>query len=119
VVIATPVISHVELCTRSSSRASPTFVEKPLATSSAIADELIQLAAVQGRAPMCGHTFVCSPAVRAMKRMLEQRVLGHVYFVSSSRVNVGLHNATQASSGTSVRMTSDSAALAGRAAANG
>jgi predicted dehydrogenase len=40
---------------------------------------------------MCGHTFVYSPAVNAVKRMLDERVLGDVYFVSSSRVNLGLH----------------------------
>jgi predicted dehydrogenase len=91
VVIATPVCSHVDLCTRSLTAGKHTFVEKPLATSSALADELIEMAAVRGRALMCGHTFVYSPAVRAVKRMLEQRVLGNVYFVSSSRVNLGLH----------------------------
>jgi len=91
VVIATPVFSHVELCTRSLIAGKHTFVEKPLATSSALADQLIELAAVKGQALMCGHTFVYSPAVRAVKRMLDQRVLGDVYFVSSSRVNLGLH----------------------------
>lgn len=91
VVIATPVFSHVELCTRSLTAGKHTFVEKPLATSSALADELIRLAAVKGRALLCGHTFVYSPAVRAVKQMLDERVLGDVYFVSSSRVNLGLH----------------------------
>jgi predicted dehydrogenase len=40
---------------------------------------------------MCGHTFVYSPAVNAVRRMLDGGVLGDVYFVSSSRVNLGLH----------------------------
>src|SRR5438270_5769310 len=40
---------------------------------------------------MCGHTFVYSPPVRAIKRMLEAGTLGEVYFISSSRVNLGLH----------------------------
>jgi predicted dehydrogenase len=91
VIIATPVFSHVELCTRSLGAGKHTFVEKPLATSSALADELIRLADARGRALMCGHTFVYSPAVRAVKRMIDDRVLGDVYFVSSSRVNLGLH----------------------------
>ena len=55
VVIATPVFSHVELCTRSLIAGKHTFVEKPLATSSALADQLIELAAVKGQALMCGH----------------------------------------------------------------
>jgi predicted dehydrogenase len=40
---------------------------------------------------MCGHTFIYSPPVRAVKRMLEAGKLGDVYFISSSRVNLGLH----------------------------
>ena len=40
---------------------------------------------------MCGHTFVYSPPVRAVKGLLERRELGDVYFISSSRVNLGLH----------------------------
>ncbi len=40
---------------------------------------------------MCGHTFVYSPPVRAVKRLLESGTLGDIYFISSSRVNLGLH----------------------------
>jgi len=91
VVIATPVFTHVDLCTRSLWADKHTFVEKPLATSAALADELLRLARARDRVLMCGHTFVYSPAVNAVKRMLDERVLGDVYFISSSRVNLGLH----------------------------
>jgi predicted dehydrogenase len=91
VIIATPVFSHVELCSRSLRAGKHTFVEKPLATSTALADELQRLARASGRLLMCGHTFVYSPAVNAVRRMLEDDVLGEVYFISSSRVNLGLH----------------------------
>jgi predicted dehydrogenase len=40
---------------------------------------------------MCGHTFVYSPPVRAVKDLLERGALGEIYFISSSRVNLGLH----------------------------
>jgi predicted dehydrogenase len=40
---------------------------------------------------MCGHTLLYSPAVRAVRRMLETGALGTVYFISASRVNLGLH----------------------------
>ena len=91
VVIATPVYTHVELCTRSLAAGKHTFVEKPLATSAALAGELVDLAALHGRALMCGHTFIYSPAVRAVRLMLDAGALGDVYFISSSRVNLGLH----------------------------
>ena len=40
---------------------------------------------------MCGHTFLYSPPVRAVKEMLDDGELGDLYFISSSRVNLGLH----------------------------
>jgi predicted dehydrogenase len=91
VVVATPVYTHVELCTRALLAGKHVFVEKPLATSSDRADELIRLSEIQGRVLMCGHTFVYSPAVMAIKQMLAANALGDVYFISSSRVNLGLH----------------------------
>lgn len=91
VFIATPVFTHFDLAQASLRAGKHTFVEKPLAPSVALADELIALAAARERVLMCGHTFVYSPPVRALKRMLDAHALGDVYFISSSRVNLGLH----------------------------
>ena len=49
------------------------------------------LASDRDRTLMCGHTFIYSPPVRAVKRLIETRTLGDIYFISSSRVNLGLH----------------------------
>jgi predicted dehydrogenase len=91
VLVATPVYTHVELCTRALLAGKHVFVEKPLAMSSGLADELIRLSEIQGRFLMCGHTFIYSPAVMAIKQMLVAHALGDIYFISSSRVNLGLH----------------------------
>jgi predicted dehydrogenase len=91
VLIATPVYSHFELASAALRAGKHTFVEKPLASSSSEADELLDLAAQCGLALMCGYTFVYSPSVRAVKGILERGELGDVYFISSSRVNLGLH----------------------------
>ena len=91
VIIATPVFTHFELAAASLSAGKHTFVEKPLAPSAALADELIALSRHRDRVLMCGHTFVYSPPVRTVKRMLDERTLGNLYFISSSRVNLGLH----------------------------
>jgi predicted dehydrogenase len=90
-VIATPVFTHFDLASRGLRAGKHTFVEKPLAASSKQASMLLQLAAEEGKVLMCGHTFLYSPPVRAVKAMMEERDLGEVYFVSSSRVNLGLH----------------------------
>jgi predicted dehydrogenase len=91
IVIATPVFTHVELCTRSLLAGKHTFVEKPLATSSISAEDLVRLASIHERVLMCGQTFLYSPAVRGVKAMLDDGKLGEIFFISSSRVNLGLH----------------------------
>jgi predicted dehydrogenase len=91
VLVATPVYTHFDIARRSLEAGKHTFVEKPLAPSPDEADELIQLADVEGLLLMCGHTFLYSPSVRRVKELLERAELGEVYFASSSRVNLGLH----------------------------
>jgi predicted dehydrogenase len=66
-------------------------VEKPLASSTLLAEELVEMAAHAGLTLMCGHTFVYSPPVRVVKSLIGRRELGEIFFVSSSRVNLGLH----------------------------
>jgi predicted dehydrogenase len=91
VVIATPVFTHFDLASRALTAGKHVFVEKPMASSSAEATDLIELADQMDRALMCGHTFLYSPAVRAVKDLLRTGDLGEIYFISSSRVNLGLH----------------------------
>jgi predicted dehydrogenase len=91
VLIATPVFTHFELASRSLRAGKHTFVEKPLAPSAATADELIEIADEMDLMLMCGHTFVYSPPVRTVKELLRRNELGDIYFISSSRVNLGLH----------------------------
>ena len=91
VFIATPVFTHYDMAAASLAAGKHTFVEKPLAPSTALAEELVQLAEAHSRVLMCGHTFIYSPPVRRLKQLIDQRHLGDIYFVSSSRVNLGLH----------------------------
>jgi predicted dehydrogenase len=91
VIIATPVHTHYDLAAQALYAGKHTFVEKPLASSTELADELVRMASERDLTLMCGHTFIYSPPVRAVKRMLEAGKLGDVYFISSSRVNLGLH----------------------------
>jgi predicted dehydrogenase len=91
VLIATPVFTHFDLASAALRAGKHTFVEKPLAPSSAKASGLCDIAEEEGLVLMCGHTFVYSPPVRAVKAILEREELGEIFFVSSSRVNLGLH----------------------------
>jgi predicted dehydrogenase len=67
------------------------FVEKPLAASSAAAEDLIALADRLGLVLMPGHTFLYSPPVMMIRELIESGELGEIYFISTSRVNLGLH----------------------------
>jgi predicted dehydrogenase len=91
ILIATPVFTHFELAAAALRAGKHTFVEKPLAPTTAEAAELIELSESRDLRLMCGQTFLYSPPVRAVKRLIETRELGDIYFVSSSRVNLGLH----------------------------
>lgn len=91
VVIATPVATHHALATRSLKADKHTFVEKPLAFSVAACDDLADLAHARALQLMCGHTFLYSPAVCSVKSMLDRNELGDIFFISASRVNLGLH----------------------------
>lgn len=91
VFLATPVFTHYELALRCLQAGKHTFVEKPLAPTAEQAGELIQFAAEQELTLMCGHTFLYSPPVRLVKQLIDSGELGELYFISSSRVNLGLH----------------------------
>src|SRR5919108_889945 len=91
VALVTPVGTHAELATAALEAGKHVFVEKPLAGSSAEADALIRLADETELVLMPGHTFLYSPPVTLIKDLIESGELGDIYFISSSRVNLGIH----------------------------
>ena len=91
VVIATPVSTHHALAMAALQAGKHTFVEKPLAGSSAQVLELLEVADENGLVVMPGHTFLYSPSVTTIKNLIDSGELGEIYFISSSRVNLGLH----------------------------
>jgi predicted dehydrogenase len=91
IVIATPVSTHYELARAALTAGKHVFVEKPLARSAQQAVELAELSIELGLTLMPGHTFLYSPAVGAVRELIASGDLGEIYFVSMSRVNLGLH----------------------------
>ena len=70
------------------------FIEKPMATSSAECDELVQLAAERGLTLMVGHTFLYSAYVRRIKEIIARGDIGDIRYVSARRLNLGLFQRT-------------------------
>lgn len=91
VAIATPPHTHHALARRALEAGKHVLVEKPLATCAADAEDLIELAAQVDRVLMPGHTFVYSPPVNKVRELIQSGELGDVYFVTSSRMNLGLY----------------------------
>lgn len=91
VLVATPVSSHYAIAQAALLAGKSVFVEKPLTNSPAEAADLVETADRMGKVLMVGHTFVYSPPVRKIKRYMETGKLGEIYFISSSRVNLGIH----------------------------
>jgi protoporphyrinogen oxidase/predicted dehydrogenase len=91
VAIATPVSSHHALAMSALEAGKHAFVEKPLGASTEEVVELTGVAAANGLVLMPGHTFLYSPSVTTIKSVIDSGELGEIYFVSSSRVNLGLH----------------------------
>jgi predicted dehydrogenase len=91
IVISTPVGTHFELASAALNAGKHVFVEKPLAASVAEAAALIELAAEKDLLLMPGHTFLYSSPVNVIRNLIRSGELGSIYFVSMSRVNLGLH----------------------------
>lgn len=89
IIIATPVKTHYELGMAALQAGKHVFVEKPLASSVAQAEELASVARQQGKVLMTGHTFVYHSAVHYLKDLIESGELGQVRYIYSQRLNLG------------------------------
>jgi predicted dehydrogenase len=89
VVIATPTRTHYELARRALDAGLHTFVEKPLATTSKECIDLIERAEAGGCVLFVGHVFLYSAAVAKLKEIVSRGELGDIYYISSTRLNLG------------------------------
>lgn len=90
VTVITPVCTHFELAKSALENGKHVFVEKPFTATAAEAEELIELAARKGLRLMVDHTFLFTSAVRRIRQIIEEDVLGELYYYDSTRVNLGL-----------------------------
>ncbi len=89
VVLATPVPSHAALAVRVALAGKHCFVEKPLATTAADAEQAVAAAEQAGRILMVGHLLEYHPAVERLKELLDEGQLGGLYYVYGNRLNLG------------------------------
>jgi predicted dehydrogenase len=89
VLVATPPRTHHALAGAALDAGKHVLVEKPLARTTAEAIDLIETAERRGLVLMPGHTFLYSPPVNKVRELMHEDALGEVYFVTSSRMNLG------------------------------
>jgi predicted dehydrogenase len=90
VAIATPISTHYALADAALAAGKHVLLAKPLASSSAEADALLNFAREEGLTLMVDHTFVYTGVVRKMRELMDEGALGELYYFDSVRVNLGL-----------------------------
>jgi len=89
VVVATPSSTHHALVKEALASGRDVLCEKPLATSTAEAKELAELAKQHSRILMVGHTFLFNPGILKLKSLLDDEVAGKTYYMHAVRTNLG------------------------------
>jgi len=90
IAVVTPVHTHFELAKVALENGKHVFVEKPFTATTAEAEELIDLAERRNLRIMVDHTFLFTGAVKKIRELIDERVLGDLYYYDSTRVNLGL-----------------------------
>jgi len=90
IIIATPVSTHFELALAALRAGKHVLVEKPLASNSDHAQQLIDEAESRDLVLMVDHTFVYTDAVMKIRELITSGELGEIYYYDAVRVNLGL-----------------------------
>jgi predicted dehydrogenase len=90
VAIATPAATHVDIALAALAAGKHVLVEKPLAATWADGVKVVQAAEEAGRCLMLDHTYCYTPAVSYLRQLVRDGELGHLQYLDSVRINLGL-----------------------------
>lgn len=90
IVVATPVHTHFKLAKAALLAGKHVLVEKPMASSTAECDELVEIAEKNGLTLMVGHTFLYSEPIHRIAEIVSSGDIGEVVYINSQRLNLGL-----------------------------
>jgi predicted dehydrogenase len=90
IAISTPVSTHFPLAMQALQAGKHVLVEKPLASSSAQAESLIEEADRRKLVLMVDHSFVYTGAVRKIGEIIRSGSVGDLLYYDSIRINLGL-----------------------------
>ncbi|MBN4076171.1 Gfo/Idh/MocA family oxidoreductase [Gemmatimonas aurantiaca] len=89
IIIGTPPNSHFELAMAAIKAGKDVFVEKPLVLDVSDGEKLVAAAKEAERIIMVGHIMIYHPATLYLKKLIDSGELGEIYYMYSSRVNLG------------------------------
>lgn len=90
IVVATETPAHYELALAALRAGKHTFVEKPMARTTAEATDLVNEAEARDLRLMVGHLLLYNPAFTHVEDLVATGELGEVYYLYSQRVNLGI-----------------------------
>ena len=95
IVIATPSTEHSRLAKLALEAGKHVFVEKPMSMTASSAREIVDIASQKKKIVMVGHLLRYHPAYVKVAEIIESGELGDVYYMYSTRVNLGIYRDTE------------------------
>lgn len=90
IAVATPAATHLPVALAAIEAGKHVLVEKPLASSYSDGLKLIEAAEQRGLTLMLDHTFVYTPVVQHLRKLVRGGEIGELQYVDSVRINLGL-----------------------------
>lgn len=89
IAVISPAWTHYELAKAALLNGKHVFVEKPFTSTAAQGEELIEIARRRNLRIMVDHTFLFTGAVKKIDELVQEGILGNLYYYDSTRVNLG------------------------------
>ena len=89
VCIATPVTTHASIAIEALNAGKHVFIEKPMTSSVEESEMILEAAKKSNRKVAVGHVFQFAPAVRKIKEVIDSGLLGEIFHITSTRINLG------------------------------
>lgn len=88
VAVVTPSHTHYKIVKKAIESGKHVYVEKPISTVAAEAQDLADLASKNNMVLMVGHLLMYHPAVNRLKMLIAEGALGDIRYVQSDRLNI-------------------------------
>lgn len=90
IVVATPTATHFALAKEILESGKHVWIEKPITQTVEQARKLIEIAKKNKKIINVDHIFIYTDAISTIKKMINKKELGDIYYFDSVRINLGL-----------------------------